>query len=105
MSILDMTRRSRKEQGDLVTPLAILLERAEVAMLMHGPAAQDEMLRQIEVAIRNGDDSGKIRDLDHVLQLVEYCERVAGPKLADAARNGLCALDVPLSNLGGQAPA
>lgn len=87
-----------------MTPLAILLERAEMAMLMHGPAAQDEMLRQIEAAIRNDDDSGKIRDLDHVLQLVEYRERIAGTKLADAARDGLRALDVPLSGLGVGAP-
>ena len=87
-----------------MTPLAILLERAEVAMLMHGSAAQDEMLRQIEAAIRDGDDPGKIRDLDHVMQLVEYRERILGQKLAGATREGLRLFDGPLSGLGGQAP-
>lgn len=86
-----------------MTPLAILLERAEVAMLMHGPAAQDEMLRQIEAAIRNGDDPGKIRDLDHVLQLVEYRERIAGQQLAGAARDGRMH-DGTLASLGTRPP-
>lgn len=61
-----------------MTPLAILLERAEAVMLTHGPAAQDEMLRQIASAVRNDDDPGKVRDLDHVLQLLEYRERMTG---------------------------
>ncbi|MBC9033045.1 hypothetical protein IAG41_11625 [Sphingomonas sp. JC676] len=83
-----------------MTPLAILLERAEVAMLMHGPAAQGEMLRQIEAAVRNGDDPGKVRDLDHVLQLVEYRERIASARLA----GGLHGLGFPLSGLGAKPP-
>jgi hypothetical protein len=87
-----------------VTPLAILLERAEVAMIMHGPAAQDEMLRQIEAAVRNGDDPGKVRDLDHVLQLVEYRERIASPKLAGAPHSELRGFDLPLSDLGAKPP-
>jgi hypothetical protein len=62
-----------------VTPLAILVERADAAVLAHGPAAQEELLRQIETAIRNGEDQDKVRDLDHVLQLVEYRERASIP--------------------------
>jgi hypothetical protein len=59
-----------------VTPLAILLERADAAVLAHGAAAQEELLRQIRSAIRNGESQDRVRDLDHVLQLVEYRERV-----------------------------
>jgi hypothetical protein len=68
------------ELEDSVTPLAILLERADAALLAHGPSAQAELIRQIERAIGNDDDPDKIRDLDHVLQLVEYRQRPLYPQ-------------------------
>lgn len=63
-----------------MTPLAILLERTDAAMLAHGPAAQDELLRRITSAIRNGEDPDRVRDLDHILQLIDYCERAPGTR-------------------------
>ena len=82
-----------------MTPLAILLERAEAAMLSHGPGTQDEMLRQIASAVRNEDDPEKVRDLDHVLQLVEYRERITGSHRAAAPRDWPDARATPLSGL------
>ena len=77
-----------------MTPLAILLERADAAMLAHGPAAQDELLRQIRVAVRNGEDQDRVRDLDHILQLIEYRERLTIDRAEGTAR------DWPLGRTG-----
>lgn len=80
-----------------MTPLAIRLERADAAMLAHGPAAQKELLRQIEAAIRSGDDPEKVRDLDHVLQLIEFRERT---RFDAAARDWSGARGLALSDSG-----
>lgn len=55
-----------------MTPLAILVERAEAALLTHGASAREELIRQIERAIRADEDPGRVRDLDHILQLIEF---------------------------------
>lgn len=57
------------------TPLATLMERADEAMRVHGAAAETEMQRRIEEAIRRGDDDLAVRDFDHVLQIIAYRRR------------------------------
>jgi hypothetical protein len=74
MSIMDMSG-SWPFRGENLTPLFILLERAEAMLLAHGPACSDAIVRQIETAVRNGEDSQRVRELDHILQLVEFRER------------------------------
>lgn len=62
-----------------MTPLAILLERADAALRAHGASARDALIRQIEAAIREGENAASVRDLDHILQLVEFRDRALEP--------------------------
>lgn len=66
-----------------MTPLAILLERADAALEAHGPSARDELIRQIEQAVRAGAHPGQVRDLDHILQLVEFRSPASAPAPTD----------------------
>lgn len=72
-----------------MTPLAILLERADAAMLAYGDGAEDELLRQIRAAVRNGEHADRVRDLDHILQLIEYRERPRTTRSDDAGQDWL----------------
>lgn len=56
-------------------PLSTLLERAEAIYLTHGAGSASYLLDQIETAIREGAPVQHIRELDHLLQLIEYRER------------------------------
>ncbi len=58
-----------------LTPLSTLLERAEAVYLTHGAGSAGYLLEQIETAIREGVPVQRIRELDHLLQLIEYRER------------------------------
>lgn len=57
-------------------PLATLLERAEAIYVTHGRASAAFLLQQIERAVRDGAAAAYIQELDHLLQLIEYRERV-----------------------------
>lgn len=56
-------------------PLSTLLERAESIYLTHGDRSTAYLLEQIEAAIREGAPVQHIRELDHLLQLIEYRDR------------------------------
>ncbi|WP_010544322.1 hypothetical protein [Sphingomonas elodea] len=58
-----------------MTPLSTLLERAEAIYLTHGAGSASHLLKQIETAIQRGEPVQQIRELDHLLQLIEYRER------------------------------
>jgi hypothetical protein len=63
----------RKE--DSVPPLSTLLDRAEAIYLTHGEGSAAYLLDQIEAGIREGAPVQRIRELDHLLQLIEYRQR------------------------------
>ncbi|WP_294252753.1 hypothetical protein [uncultured Sphingomonas sp.] len=58
-----------------MTPLSTLLERAEAIYLTHGVGSARYLLDQIEAAIRDGAPAPQIRELDHLLQLIEFRDR------------------------------
>ncbi|UYY79095.1 hypothetical protein [Sphingomonas sp. R1] len=58
-----------------MTPLSTLLERAEAIYLTHGAGSAAYLLEQIEASIREGASVQRIRELDHLLQLIEYRDR------------------------------
>ncbi|PVX30206.1 hypothetical protein [Sphingomonas pokkalii] len=58
-----------------MTPLSTLIERAEAIYLTHGSGSAAYLLDQIEAAIRDGTPALRIRELDHILQLIEYRQR------------------------------
>lgn len=58
-----------------MTPLSTLIERAEAIYLTHGAGSAAYLLEQIEAAIRDGTPVQRIRELDHILQLIEYRDR------------------------------
>ena len=58
-----------------MTPLSTLLERAEAIYLTYGAGSASYLLEQIEAAIREGAPVQRIREFDHLLQLIEYRDR------------------------------
>lgn len=56
-------------------PLALLLERADAAILSHGASARETIAAALDEAIRRGEDADKIRELDHIVQLLEFRDR------------------------------
>lgn len=62
-----------------MTALIALIERAEAVIATDGADAEARMVSRIETAVREGADAGRVRELDHLLQIISYGRRVHSP--------------------------